>query len=109
MPRPRDDDDRFIDAVDEHGVVRDGKAIRVSMLMADAVRAPTAQLHDGYGGPVGGKPGFVVSDTGQAIRNRAYRQSIIELTRLTRGDPRAMQRRARRPRRFLPPKRYALI
>jgi hypothetical protein len=50
-----DDDDRYHDAVDERGLLRDGKAIRVGLMMADAARAPNVHLHDGYGGPVGGK------------------------------------------------------
>jgi hypothetical protein len=64
MPSPYDDDDRYRDAVDERGLLRDGKAIRVGLMTADAARAPKVELHDGYGGPVGGKPGFIVSDAG---------------------------------------------
>jgi hypothetical protein len=48
-------------------------------------------LHDGYGGRIGGKPGFIVSDTGQATRDEAYRRSVVELSNAWRGDaaPRA--------------------
>jgi hypothetical protein len=79
MPRPNDDDERYIDAVDERGVLRDGKAIRVGLMMADAARRGTPLVHDGYGGPIGGKPGFIVSDAGQATRDQAYRQMCDEL------------------------------
>jgi hypothetical protein len=80
MPRPNDDDDeRYIDAVDERGLLRDGKAIRVGLMMADAARRSHPFLHDGYGGPIGGKPGYILSDAGQAIRDEAYRQSVVEL------------------------------
>jgi hypothetical protein len=79
MPSPYDDDDRYRDAVDERGLLRDGKAIRVGLMMADAARASNVHLHDGYGGPVGGKPGFVVCDAGQATRDEAYRQMCDEL------------------------------
>ena len=86
MPSPYDDDDRYRDAVDEGGLLRDGKAIRVSMMMADAARAPKVELHDGYGRSVGSRPGFVVSDASQAVRDRAYRESVVALTSAWQGD-----------------------
>jgi uncharacterized membrane protein len=78
-----DDDDEFETVIGPDGkparVLRDGKTIRVPLLMADAARRNTPFLHDGYGGPVGGKPGFIVSDADQAIRDEAYRQFVAEL------------------------------
>jgi hypothetical protein len=79
MPRPNDDDERYIDAVDERGVLRDGKAIRVGLMMADAARRSHPFLHDGCGGPIGGKPGYIVSDAGQATRDEPYRQMCDKL------------------------------
>ena len=49
------------------------------MVGFSVARRGSAMLHDGYGGPVGGKPGFVVSDASQATRDQAYRQMCDEL------------------------------
>jgi hypothetical protein len=71
---------RAFKARDNARVLRGGKTIRVSLMMADAARGKATQrLHDGYGGLVGGKPGFIVSDASQVIRNEAYCQSVFDL------------------------------
>jgi hypothetical protein len=88
-----DDDENFETIIGHNGkpvrILRDGSRITVSMMMADAARRESSSLlHDGYGGPVGGKPGFIVSDASRAIRDEVYRQSVIELNnawRSTRG------------------------
>jgi hypothetical protein len=90
MPSPHEDDDQNFETIIGHDgnptqVLREGRSYRVSMMMHDAnsvqraIAAARAQLHDGFGGPVGGKPGFVVSDAGQATRDQAYRQMCDEL------------------------------
>ena len=84
MHRYEDDDENFETIIGHDGkpvrVLRDGGRITVSMMMADAARREsTPLLHDGYGGSVGGKPGFIVSDVSRAILDEAYRQSVIEL------------------------------
>jgi hypothetical protein len=57
-----DDDD---DAFDERGVLRDGHRFRVPLMMQDAMQrdiaSHAARLHDGRGGPVGHRPGFIYS------------------------------------------------
>ena len=61
-----DDDDDF----DERGILKDGHKIRVSLMMRDgmsplqravAQHSVAMRLHDGFGGPVGHKPGYVFS------------------------------------------------
>jgi hypothetical protein len=83
MPIPNDYDANFETVIGPDGkpvrILRDGGRITVGLMMADAARRGSAMLHDGYGGPVGGKPGFVVSDASQATRDQAYRQMCDEL------------------------------
>jgi hypothetical protein len=79
-----DDDENFETIIGHDGkparVLRDGGHFRVSLMMADAARHGTPLVHDGYGGPIGGRPGFIVSDASRAIRDEAYRQSVVELS-----------------------------
>jgi hypothetical protein len=67
-----DDDDAF----DERGLLRDGRIYRVHMSMRDAMWARDQQrspvLHDGRGGPVGPRPGFILSDASNDQRQQAY-------------------------------------
>jgi hypothetical protein len=84
-----DDDDNFETIIGHDGkpaqILRNGGRVRVKMMASDAARfrpavADAQALHDGHGRPVGFKPGFVVSNASQAIRDRAYRESIVDLT-----------------------------
>ena len=69
-------DDDGDDAFDERGLLRDGHILRVRMSMKDAMqlrdqkRSPV--LYDGRGGPVGRRPGFILSDASDDHRQRAY-------------------------------------
>jgi hypothetical protein len=83
-----DDDD---DAFDERGLLRDGRKYRVRMSMRDAMLARDQQrppvLHDGRGGPVGRRPGFIMSRTpvGDA-RQQAYLDYERDLVNAHRRD-----------------------
>jgi len=55
------------EAIDEDGILRDGFAVRVSLMDAmtplqRAVAQNAARLHDGAGNTPGHRPGFVMSD-----------------------------------------------
>jgi hypothetical protein len=90
MPSVDDDDDENFETIIGHDgkptqILRNGGRIRVKMTASDAARLQRAvadahALHDGHGRPVGFKPGFVVSNASQTIRDRAYRESVLELT-----------------------------
>jgi hypothetical protein len=92
-----DDDDDF-----ENGVLKDGHSFRVPFRMCDSLQRSVAQhfsgrnsppmrdatrLHDGHGGRVGHKPGFIVSDAvaDDACR-KAYRDYSDALTNAWRHD-----------------------
>jgi hypothetical protein len=89
MPIPNDDDANFETVIGHDGrpvrILRDGAHIMVGLMMADAARRGSGMLHDGYGGPVGRKPGFIISDASQATRDEAYRLSVRELTTAWQG------------------------
>jgi hypothetical protein len=90
MPSALHDDDENFETIIGHDgrpvrILRDGGRIRVGLLMADAARRGAAMLHDGHGGPVGGKPGFIITDESERIRNEAYRASVSELSNAWRG------------------------
>src|SRR5580658_1684162 len=96
MAKPRflndeDDDDAF----DENGTLKDGRTYRVPLRMMDATdrvwisqmeteilrRRTNKKLHDGRGGPVGHRPGFVVADDAADNRQRrdAYTVYVHDL------------------------------
>jgi hypothetical protein len=85
MIRQNDDDD-----YDERGVLKDGRKIRVSLMMRDgmsplqravAQHSVAMRLHDGFGGPVGHKPGYVFSTDASLndAKERAYAAYDAEL------------------------------
>jgi hypothetical protein len=73
------------EALDEDGILRDGFSVTVPMTMRDGGMTPlqrsvarhsfAMRLHDGSGGPVGHKPGFVYSTDASLndAREAAYR------------------------------------
>lgn len=72
------------DAFDASGCMKDGYTLRVPMQFRDSNRgiadAPMLRFADGRTDvPVGSRPGFIVSDAGQATRDHAYRQMCDEL------------------------------
>ena len=85
MIKHNDDDD-----FDENGVLRDGHSVRVPMMMRDgmtplqravAQHSLAMRLHDGRGGPIGHKPGFVYSTDASLndAKERAYAAYDAEL------------------------------
>ena len=52
------------DDFDENGILKDGRSLRVPMMMMDG----SARFHDGRGAPVGHRPGFVMT-TDAAVRD----------------------------------------
>ena len=85
------------DAFDEHGVLRDGKTVRVSMQMRDAAmlrhagqrQQTTARITDGTGNPLGlHKPGFRVrtGDNRQAIKDALAEYEAEMTNRWRDGD-----------------------
>jgi hypothetical protein len=92
--RPVDDEDAF----DEHGAIRDGFALRVPMEFMDSMQREIAisggsrgtRLHDGQGGPVGHKPGFVYASDASVhdARDEARAEYIKNLSDAWRSDRR---------------------
>jgi hypothetical protein len=70
------------EALDSRGGLRDGVTLRVRTQMRDGKTvgaAPTVRLHDGHGGAVGHKPGFVCvdgSDDATVQAQREYRDYL---------------------------------
>jgi len=63
----------FDDDFDEHGTLRDGRRLRVSLSMADSATGRSRQtLHDGRGNAAGHRPGFIVSDGSNNKSEHAY-------------------------------------
>jgi hypothetical protein len=91
MANPYDDDTNFETIIGPDGhpvrILRDGGRIRVGLMMADAARRGSAVLHDGYGRAVGHRPGFVLTDDSQRIRNEAYAASVRELANAWHASP----------------------
>jgi hypothetical protein len=56
------------DAFDERGLLKDGHVARVRMTLKDGAHP---RLHDGRGGQVGCRPGFLVSDVGHEAKAEA--------------------------------------
>ena len=78
------------EALDERGSLRDGYAVTVPMTMRDqasltplqrSIAQSAAQLHDGRGGAVGHRPGYVVSTDASLndAKERAYATYDAEL------------------------------
>ena len=77
------------EALDEDGILRDGFSVTVPMTMRDSGMTPlqrsiaqsAAQLHDGRGGAVGHRPGYVVSTDASLndAKERAYATYDAEL------------------------------
>jgi hypothetical protein len=68
----RDEDDAF----DERGLLKHGHTARIRMTMRDAMRErDRPRVHDGFGRPVGNRPGFLIdaSRTARDARELAYR------------------------------------
>jgi hypothetical protein len=76
------------DDFDENGVLKDGRSIRVPMMMMDAVQRGVAQLHDGRGGPVGHRPGFAVTTDATALdaKEEAYADYHADLVSAWKRD-----------------------
>jgi hypothetical protein len=86
MPTKRYDDE---DDWDEHGILKDGRQLRVPMWAMDglqrtiaadtAMRVPL-RFADGSSDPVGSRPGFIIAEgNGRAVIDAAYRESVREL------------------------------
>jgi hypothetical protein len=79
------------EAVDEDGILRDGFAVRVSLMDAmtplqRAVAQNAARLHDGHGNAPGHRPGFVMRDTFFDERDKARAEYEAELCSAWRGS-----------------------
>jgi hypothetical protein len=95
-------EDDNADAFDEHGLLKDGKTFRVPMRLMDKAdrewlsemeremkdRQTNKKLHDGLGGPVGNRPGFIVIDDNVADKERrdAYDGYSHDLQKAWRAD-----------------------
>jgi hypothetical protein len=64
--------DGVMRAVDDAYVIQDGESCTVSLMMMDS----RSMIHDGNGGPVGQRPGFLVRDNeaDDQAREAAYRE-----------------------------------
>jgi hypothetical protein len=71
MWRPRISDEDDDQDVFENGILRDAAIFRNRMSMKDAMRE-RPRVHDGHGGVVGTRPGFVISDVNRDQIRRAY-------------------------------------
>jgi hypothetical protein len=84
MTRQRDDDERFRDAFDKHGILKDGKAVRYRTAMMDSASVPKRDtVTDASGGTSGlHRPGYrlpAAPDPSAAERRRdAYLLYDIE-------------------------------
>ena len=78
------------DPLDENGVLKDGRSVRVSLMDAMSVRQqPRSHLHDGHGNPVGNRPGFVVCDAfSRDRRQESYEAYELEVTTAWKRDAR---------------------
>jgi hypothetical protein len=83
MPNEYDNDPNFETIIGQDGrpvrVLRDGGRATVGLMMADAARRGSAMLHDGHGGRVGSRPGFIVNDAAERTRREAWEQSCHDL------------------------------
>jgi hypothetical protein len=88
-PSLDDSDDDNFELINGTPVLSDGRSYRVPVrLMDSAQRQPCEhftrgpQLHDGYGGPVGLRPGFVILDDTalRDAREQARARYIEEMT-----------------------------
>jgi hypothetical protein len=85
-----DRDGRLVDAsvaLDERGCVKDGFGLRTPMQFMDSMQREIAttrstRLHDGQGGPVGHKPGFVYASDASvyAARDEARAEYMKNLS-----------------------------
>jgi hypothetical protein len=72
--------DGTVALVDDSYVIQDGESFTITLTMMDSMRR---MIHDGNGGPVGQRPGFLVRDNAaedQAVEAayREYAKSISE-------------------------------
>jgi hypothetical protein len=88
-PSLNDSDDDNFELVSGRPVLKDGRSFRVPVRLMDSAqrqlrehftRGP--QLHDGYGGPVGFRPGFVMLDSTalRDAREQARARYVEEIT-----------------------------
>ncbi len=65
MPRHNNDD-----AFDENGVLKDGRSVRVALLMMDGKTQRSVSLSDGLGNRAGNCPGYVMLDNDDRAEHR---------------------------------------
>lgn len=91
-----DSDDDDFELINGKPILRDGHSFRVPVRLMDGVQRQLrertghgTQLHDGYGGSVGFRPGFVVPKDAANVdtRQRAYAAHCDALENAWRGDP----------------------